>query len=169
MPFPSAAAAADLIKHYEGFREKPYLCPGGRWTIGYGFTRTGGGEVHENTEEMKVAEADIQLEREISSLSTQINLLCLPAVPGYDELAALISFCYNLGIGNFKESTLLKKIKVGDDLGAVAEFPRWRNAGAPIKKVMPGLERRRASEVQLFQGQDWRLAADWQPPNLETK
>jgi lysozyme len=65
-----------------------------------------------------------------------------------DQFDALVSFTFNLGEGNLKQSTLLKKINASDFAGAALEFPRWNKAGG---QVLPGLVRRRASEALLFQ------------------
>ena len=65
-----------------------------------------------------------------------------------DQFDALVSFTFNLGEGNLKQSTLLQKVNAGDFAGAAKEFPRWNKAGG---QVLPGLVRRRASEALLFQ------------------
>lgn len=65
-----------------------------------------------------------------------------------DQFDALVSFTFNLGEGNLKQSTLLKKVNAGDFAGAAKEFPRWNKADG---KVLAGLVRRRASEALLFQ------------------
>ncbi len=65
-----------------------------------------------------------------------------------DQFDALVSFTFNLGEGNLKSSTLLKKVNAGDFAGAAQEFQRWNKAGG---KVLPGLTRRRACEALLFQ------------------
>jgi lysozyme len=60
---------------------------------------------------------------------------------------SLVSFVFNLGVGNFRTSTLLKKINAGDDDGAAQELVRWIHAGG---KALPGLVRRREAERTLF-------------------
>jgi lysozyme len=64
-----------------------------------------------------------------------------------NEFGALTSFTFNLGIGNLKSSTLLKKLNAGDRAGAADEFGKWVNAGG---KPLPGLVKRRAAERALF-------------------
>ena len=59
----------------------------------------------------------------------------------------MVSFAYNVGVGNLSASTLLKKHKAGDFKGAAAEFARWNKAAG---KVMTGLTRRRAAEAALY-------------------
>jgi lysozyme len=66
-----------------------------------------------------------------------------------NQLDALTSWCFNLGMGNFQKSTLLVKLNAGDFHAAAHEIPRWVYAGG---KVLPGLVRRREAERQLFLG-----------------
>ena len=73
----------------------------------------------------------------------------LVAVPiNQDQFDALVSFAFNLGAGNLKQSTLLRKVNARDFAGAAQEFQRWNKGGG---KVLPGLTRRRACEGLLFQ------------------
>jgi lysozyme len=65
-----------------------------------------------------------------------------------NQFDALCSFTYNLGVGNLKSSTLLRKLNTGDYAGAADEFLRWNQAGG---KVLAGLTARRQEEKQLFQ------------------
>ena len=64
-----------------------------------------------------------------------------------NQFSALVSFAFNLGCGNLKKSTLLKKLNDGDTEGASDEFLQWVSAGG---KRLPGLERRREAERELF-------------------
>ena len=64
-----------------------------------------------------------------------------------DEKIALLDFIYNLGGGNFRSSTLLRKLNAGDYAGAAAEFDNWDHAGG---KVLAGLLKRRQAETDLF-------------------
>jgi len=64
-----------------------------------------------------------------------------------DQTAALADFIYNLGAGNFRSSTLLRKLNAGDYAGAAAEFDKWDYAGG---KELAGLLRRREAETTLF-------------------
>ena len=59
----------------------------------------------------------------------------------------LVSFAFNLGVGNLKKSTLLKKFNAGDIQGAALQFKSWNKAGG---KVLTGLTRRREAEMKLF-------------------
>ncbi len=64
-----------------------------------------------------------------------------------NQFDALVSFCYNLGVGNLQKSTLLKKLNAGDYKGAGDEFLKWNKAGG---KVLTSLVRRREAERNMF-------------------
>lgn len=63
----------------------------------------------------------------------------------------MVDLCYNIGVGNFRSSTLVKKFNAGDKQGAADEFPKWNKGGG---KVMKGLQRRRWAERLVFLGGD---------------
>lgn len=65
-----------------------------------------------------------------------------------NELAALYSFCYNVGCSAFASSTLLRDVNAGDLVSADAEFDRWIYANG---KVLPALQARRDDEQALFE------------------
>ena len=65
-----------------------------------------------------------------------------------NQFDALVDFCFNAGRGSFLQSTLLKKVNLGDFAGAAAQFGLWVHAGG---EVVPGLVRRRKAEATLFQ------------------
>lgn len=133
----------EIIKEFEGLEFDAYLCPAGVWTIGYG--HTGGVKKGDAiTEE----EADILLSRDVQDAERAINSYVKVAI-NQNQFDALVSFVYNLGSGNFKSSTLLRKLNQCDYLGAANEFERWNKAGG---KVLNGLVRRREVEVNLFIG-----------------
>lgn len=130
-----------LIKKYEGCRLKAYKCPAGVLTIGYGHTnnvRTD--DVITQAEADKLLDIDIAIkEKEVSSV------LKVPVTQGqYD---ALVSFTFNLGIGNLKNSTLLRLLNQKNYKGAAQQFDRWVYAG---NKVLAGLVKRRNEEKELF-------------------
>jgi len=61
---------------------------------------------------------------------------------------AVVSFSFNVGLDQFADSTLLKKLNAGDYAGAANEFQRWNKGGG---KVLPGLVKRREAERKLFE------------------
>ena len=131
-----------LIRETEGFRDHAYLCPAGVWTCGFGETGLG---IHEGTE-MTLMEADKRLRIKAQTIEDQINkLVRIPLTE--NQLAALVSLVYNIGIGAFTHSTLLIRLNDGDPEGAANQFLVWDR----INHVeYPGLLKRRQKEKELF-------------------
>jgi len=130
-----------LIKHFESLRLEAYQCAANTWTIGYGHTRTArqGLVITER-------EADKLLEVDMAIFEAQINKLRLKV--NQNQYDALVSFTFNLGFGNFKNSTLLKKIRMdADDFKIASEFIRWTKANG---KRLRGLLLRRLAESVLY-------------------
>ena len=133
--------AIDLIKKYEGFSARPYKCPAGVLTIGYGRT------IDVRPYEITTEKAEtIWLDKYVKTIADQILALVKVELSN-NQICALIDFVYNLGIGNFKSSTLLRKINQGDFSAAANEFLKWNKAGGIVLK---GLENRRIAERMLF-------------------
>lgn len=133
--------AIDLIKKYEGFSARPYKCPAGVLTIGYGRT------INVKPYDITTKEAEtIWLDKYVKTIADQI-LAIVKVELSNNQICALIDFVYNLGIGNFKSSTLLRKINQGDFSAAANEFLKWNKAGGIVLK---GLENRRIAERMLF-------------------
>lgn len=133
--------AYELIKQFEGLRLEAYLCPAGIWTIGYGHTSG----VSPNSF-ITIQEADEHLHRDIAAIEMQLNKLNLSL--RQCQWDAIVSFVFNVGIGNFKASTLLAKIRINpDDNSIIDEFLRWVYANG---KVMRGLQKRRLTEMKLY-------------------
>ena len=133
--------AYELIKQFEGLRLEAYLCPAGIWTIGYGHTSG----VSPNSF-ITIPEADEYLHRDVAAIEMQLNKLNLSL--RQCQWDAIVSFVFNVGIGNFKASTLLAKIRINpDDNSIIDEFLRWVYANG---KVMRGLQKRRLTEMKLY-------------------
>lgn len=138
----------NLIKQFEGFSSKPYLCPAGILTIGYGSTYyPNGKKVSWLDEEISEQKANEILEfianKDFASCVNEVVKVQL----NQNQFDALVSFCYNLGNGNFKSSTLLKKINLNDFKLAAKEFVKWNKSKG---KVLDGLVKRRIKEMELF-------------------
>lgn len=142
----SELIAAALCRRFEGFFPRPYLCPAGVATIGFGTTR------YENGLRVTLADPPITKERaeelllwELKGCAASVTRLC----PGQETnvQAALIDFTYNLGAGRLASSTLRKRINAGDWAGARAECMKWVRGGG---KVLPGLVKRRTAEAALI-------------------
>ena len=131
----------ELIKHFEGFEDTAYLCPANVWTIGYGRTRN----VKEG-DRITEAQAERDLLEELEEFKHQV-LHSVKVELTQNELDALTSWTYNLGVGNLKSSTLLKKLNAGSKDEVPAEMLRWNKASG---KVLAGLTKRREAEAELW-------------------
>ncbi len=124
---------------------KSYRCPAGVWTCGWGSTKG----VTEDTEWTQ-EEADLRLAEDLAVFEMRVRRMLL-LEPTSNQLAALVSFAYNVGTHNLRESTLLKLFNAGDIAGAAEQIPRWNKAAG---KVVPGLMARRDAERRLFLTED---------------
>ena len=131
----------ELVKHFEGFEDTAYLCPANVWTIGYGRTRN----VKEG-DRITEAQAERDLLEELEEFKHQV-LNSVKVELKQNELDALTSWTYNLGVGNLKSSTLLKKLNAGNKSEVPAEMIRWNKANG---KVLAGLTKRREAEAELW-------------------
>lgn len=139
----------DIIKRYEGLRLKPYLDAVKVPTIGYGTTYYPDGRlVTMKDPEITEVQAEDLLNHHAYSYYKQVLELTKDKALNENQLSALTSFAYNLGIGALTKSTLLKKLKVNPmDQTIRLEFQKWTKAGGVSLK---GLERRRNEEAQLY-------------------
>ena len=147
--------AAELCRRFEGFRERPYLCPASVPTIGYGSTYYRDGR--------KVTLADGRITEPAARELLMYELLhtyapgVLRQCPGLLPLAlmtndwgkfnAIVDFAYNLGVGRLQTSTLRRKINAQDWEGAKEQLMLWTRGGG---KVLPGLVKRRQAECALM-------------------
>jgi lysozyme len=136
-----------LIKSCEGFSAKPYLCPAGVPTIGYGSTRYADGrKVTLNDKSITVEQADEIMRTSLVEYENAVNrYVKVPITQG--QFDALVDFAYNAGAQSLRNSTLLKMLNAGDYAGAAKQFERWVYADG---KVLYGLVKRRKLEADLF-------------------
>ena len=135
-----------LIKKFEGCELEAYKCAAGVWTIGYGSTNN----VNEGME-ISQERADMLLLEDVEVFEEAVNKLI--EVPlEQNQFDALVSWTFNLGSTNLKNSTLLKVLNDKDYDGVPAQIKRWNKAGG---KVLQGLVRRREAEALLFEGKEW--------------
>lgn len=145
-------AALALICEFEGFVPRWYPDPAKGWavpTIGFGHTDAAGHPRYADDPKLTLTQADGKtiLARDLAQYERAVTeAVKVPLNP--NQFGALVSFTYNLGAGNLRSSTLLRKLNAGDYAGAAAEFARWNKAGG---KVLKGLTRRRAAERALFE------------------
>lgn len=133
----------DLLKRFEGCKLKAYKCPAGIWTIGFGSTRgvqEGDVITQEEADVLLLVEAQEYLD-EALRLSPRLR----SATPG--QQAAIASFIYNCGAGNYKKSTLKRNIDAGDFNEAKHSIKMWVKADG---KVLRGLVTRRQAEADLL-------------------
>lgn len=138
----------DLIKKYEGFRSKPYLCPAKVPTIGYGAT------YYPNGQKVKLTDAAIDekhatllLEAMLVPYEKSVDSFCRDDI-NQNQFDALVSFAYNLGTSALKNSTLLKKVNTNPNDPAISkEFAKWVNAGG---RRLEGLVKRRKEEAKIY-------------------
>jgi lysozyme len=137
-----------LIKKFEGCKLESYKCAAGVWTIGYGSTDgiTKGMSISQERADMLLLEDIQKFEQAVNDL-VEVSL-------NQNEFDALVSWTFNLGPTNLKNSTLLKVLnsthKDWNDIPK--QIKRWNKANG---KVLEGLVRRREAEALLFTGQDW--------------
>lgn len=143
---PSKFKSKELLKTFEGLELKAYQDIVGVWTIGYGSTRGLNGDKVMAGDTITLQEADKLLELDLEPFCKGVSEL-VEVKLSQNQFDALVSLSYNIGIGNFKKSTLLKKLNKYDYVGASEEFPKWRRAG---NKIIYGLVKRREQERLLF-------------------
>lgn len=132
----------DKLKQFEGFRAKAYRCPAGVWTCGYGHTKS----VTARTACDKT-KALAWLKSDLAPIESFLS--AIPEVTKTQgRFDACADFCFNLGTGAFKGSTLFKRIQKKESVSAIqAEFLKWVYAGG---KPLEGLKMRRRWEAGRF-------------------
>ena len=127
---------------------KPYICSGGKATIGYGSTfYKDGKKVNMKDKEITVAEAESLLEFQVNKFAEGV-LKAVSKPLTQNQFDALVSFCYNVGLGNFRISTMRKLINENPNNPKIADnFMLWTLANG---KRLNGLVRRRQAESDLY-------------------
>jgi lysozyme len=138
-------AAIELIKQFEGYRQKAAQLPDGRWTIGHGHTLTAraGAEVCET-------DAEALLVYDLIAVQHAVNENILTSI-GQNQFDALCCFAFNIGTDNFRRSQVLKRLNAGAVVQAACAMELWRKADFEGERiVVDALVRRRAAEKALF-------------------
>lgn len=136
----SADGRAQLIRR-EGFRTKAYKDSVGVWTIGVGHTSAAGeprvtpGLVITRQEVDEILSRDLRQYEDAVSAAVRV-----PLTQG--QFDALVSFCFNIGTGGFRKSTVVRRLNGGDYKGAAAAFMMWNKP--------PEIKGRRDSERKQF-------------------
>ena len=146
--FAGKVSAAKIIAKFEGLRLRAYKDSGGLWTIGYGNTiNPETGLPIKQGDVITKAKALDWLKKDTAAFRAGVQKLV--KVPVNDnQLAALTSLAYNIGLTAFSRSTLLRYLNTGVSKDQVAaQFLRWNRAGGQIVR---GLTIRRKLESDLF-------------------
>ena len=146
----TSESAIKLIKHHEGVRNRPYRCPAGLFTVGIGHLIGDGKSLPESwNRTFTMEEIDGILKRDLRRFELGVCKM-LPNVPlRQHEFDALVSFCFNLGLGTFQRSTLRQALLRGDKKAAMESLVKYCRAGG---KILRGLQIRRLDERKLFLG-----------------
>jgi len=148
----------EMIKHHEGVKQKPYQCPALLWTVGVGHV------IDPNHIKVPIAErkalpipdgwnrtlsmgeVDEILAQDLQRFEVGVRRLCPDGLtPG--RFGALVSFAFNVGLGNLQRSSLRMKHNRGEYEEAAEAFLDWTKAGG---KVLKGLVSRRNDERALY-------------------
>jgi lysozyme len=146
MPRNINQAGLAMIKSFEGLRLDAYQDSADIWTIGYGHTRG----VQEG---MSISEADAMafLEQDIAGAGAFVDTATADVATGENQFAAMVSLCFNIGSGNFKTSSVLRRHREGDDAAVADAFLLWDKAHVDGELVeLDGLRNRREAERTLY-------------------
>ncbi len=148
-----------MIKHHEGVRTRPYRCPALLWTVGVGhvidpnhakvpFAERRDLPIPEGWDRnITMAEVDAILAQDLARFERGVARLCPSAVNHQGRFDSLVSFAFNVGLGNLQRSGLRMKHNRGEFDAAAGEFMKWTKAGG---RVLPGLVKRRQDERALY-------------------
>lgn len=135
-----------LLQQWEGLRLEAYQDAVGIWTIGHGHTTGAGAPFVRKGIKITKAQAEAILRRDLVQFEKAVEQGVFQPLTD-EQFAALVSFCYNVGVEAFCQSTLLKKLNKGDYEAVPAELQKWTRAGG---KRLKGLVHRRAAEAGLW-------------------
>jgi len=141
----------DLVKKWEGFKAKAYLCPAGVWTIGYGTTSRASIGI-EVSQGMTISEKEAErlLRIGLEKFASQIRPMIKRPIND-NQFGAFLSLAYNIGPGSFGKSSALRHFNNGDNASATQAMRAWNKARVNGKlQVLQGLVNRREDEIKLF-------------------
>lgn len=148
----------EMLKHHEGVRLKPYQCPALLWTVGVGHV------IDPNHARVPLAERKALpipdgwnrtlsmeevneiLKKDLQRFESGVLRLC-PSIASQGQFDALVSFAFNVGLGNLQRSTIRMKHNRGEYEDAAEAFMMWTKAGG---RELPGLVKRRKDEKSLY-------------------
>ncbi len=152
-------AAIRMIKHHEGVRLRPYRCPALLWTVGVGHVIDPSHTAVKYEErralpipdgwdrQLSMGEVDAILAQDLAKFERGVARLCPAASNSQSQFDALVSFAFNVGLGNLQRSSIRMRYNRGDIEGAADAFLMWTKAAG---RVLPGLVKRRQDERAMF-------------------
>ena len=152
-------AAIQMIKHHEGVKTRPYRCPALLWTVGVGHVIDPSHATVKYEERrnlpipegwdrvLSMGEVDSILAQDLGRFERGVARLCPAALGHQGRFDALVSFAFNVGLGNLQRSGLRMKTNRGEFEDAAEEFLKWTKAGG---RVLPGLVKRRNDERAMY-------------------
>jgi lysozyme len=145
----TSAKGLNLIKQFEGFLAKPYKCPAGIPTIGYGATYYPNGlKVTMTDKAITEGQASTMLMNMLRTYEKSVDSFCRDDI-NQNQFDALVAFAYNVGVNALKGSTLLKKVNNNpQDVTIRNEFLKWNKANG---RTLKGLTNRRIAEADLYE------------------
>jgi len=158
----ASAAAIKIVKHHEGVRTRPYRCPALLWTVGVGHVidPSHAAVKYEERSSLPIPagwdrtltmdEVDAILAQDLARFERGVARLCPTALGNQGQFDALVSFAFNVGLGNLQRSSIRMRYNRGDIEGAADAFLMWTKAAG---KVLPGLVKRRNDERSMFLSQ----------------
>jgi lysozyme len=143
-------AGIALIKHHEGVRSRPYRCPANLWTVGVGHLIGDGKSLPDSwNRTFTQEEIDGILKSDLRRFELGVHKMLPNVLLRQHEFDAIISFCFNLGLGCFQRSTLRQALLRGNKKAAMESLVKYCRAGG---KILKGLQIRRLDEKALFEG-----------------
>ena len=158
----ASAASIKMVKHHEGVRTRPYRCPALLWTVGVGHVidPSHAAVKYEERRSLPIPagwdrtltmdEVDAILAQDLARFERGVARLCPAALGHQGQFDALVSFAFNVGLGNLQRSSIRMRYNRGDIEGAADAFLMWTKAAG---KVLPGLVKRRNDERSMFLSQ----------------
>ena len=152
-------AAIHMIKHHEGVRLRPYRCPALLWTtaVGHVIDPSHAAVKYEDRKNLPIpdgwdrsltmGEVDAILAQDLARFERGVARYCPAAVNSQGQFNALVSFAFNVGLGNLQRSSIRMRYNRGDIEGAADAFLMWTKAAG---RVLPGLVKRRQDERAMF-------------------
>ena len=144
-------AGIDAIKKHEGLRLEAYQDSVGIWTIGYGNIRYKDGTRVKKGDRITKQRADELFDYFVMLFATQVDDLVISDVK-QNQFDALVSLAYNIGIGGFRTSTVLRRVNNNPaDIAIADAFMMWNKGTIDGKRVaLKGLSNRRRDEVKMY-------------------